>query len=566
MPLLGTFGSGSSKSFGLSSATRPDAPVLGTPVAVGPGQISIPFTAPASNGKSTINSYTVVADPGGQTSTLNQSGSGRFTLSGLTVGAFYQIKLYATNNMGTSTYSAVSSPTAAALVPGTPTSIRAVAVTPHLTTVSFTAPASDGGLAITSYTAVSSPGGITASVSQAGSGFINVPGLSNGTAYTFNVYATNSLGNSTNATTNSVTQSLTPGITVTLNAGGTGSVTATWTNFTTGTPTSYQVLVDGVVQTTVSVLTATVTISSGADRVLTIAAYNGSTYMASAAIRIRFFAYTGGQQTWTVPTATSFVMTDVLGAQGGSTGGQGGRTKTYVTTTPGETLYMYVGGQGTTGYRSACGGNPGVLAGGFNGGGAGGSCSDSYGCGSGMAYALGPGGGGASDIRQGGNALANRVIVSGGGGGGSYPNSSCGGTPATVSQGAGYNTTAGDGGVTGQGACGGGWPFGAQGRAASTSAGGAAGTGAVYNGLAGSLGQGGNCGTGNVYGDAPGNGGGGGGGYYGGGGSGCNSNYGSAGSGGGGSGYLSSGLTGYFSYGTSSAGYNTGHGQILITW
>ena len=73
-------------------------------------------------------------------------------------------------------------------------------------TVSFTAPSSDGGLAITSYTATSTPGGITGTLSQAGSGSITVTGLTNYTTYTFTVTATNAIGTSVaSAASNSVT-------------------------------------------------------------------------------------------------------------------------------------------------------------------------------------------------------------------------------------------------------------------------------------------------------------------------------------------------------------------------
>ena len=72
--------------------------------------------------------------------------------------------------------------------------------------ISFTAPAFNGNSAITSYTATSSPGGITATVSQAASGTIIINGLTNGTAYTFTVRATNSIGQSAeSASSNAVT-------------------------------------------------------------------------------------------------------------------------------------------------------------------------------------------------------------------------------------------------------------------------------------------------------------------------------------------------------------------------
>ena len=71
------------------------------------------------------------------------------------------------------------------------------------TTVSFTAPA-DNGSAITGYTATSSPGGITSSACTASP--CSVTGLTNGTAYTFTVTASNAVGTgSASAPSNSVT-------------------------------------------------------------------------------------------------------------------------------------------------------------------------------------------------------------------------------------------------------------------------------------------------------------------------------------------------------------------------
>ena len=69
--------------------------------------------------------------------------------------------------------------------------------------VAFTAPSDIGGGAISSYTAVSTPGGFTAS---AASSPIVVTGLTNGTAYTFTVLATNAYGPSAiSAASSSVT-------------------------------------------------------------------------------------------------------------------------------------------------------------------------------------------------------------------------------------------------------------------------------------------------------------------------------------------------------------------------
>ncbi len=95
---------------------------------------------------------------------------------------------------GAVTYRLVATPTLTA--PGAPTIGVAVATSPTSATVTFTAPASNGGATIETYTATSTPGSIVGRISQSGSGTITVTGLSPSTAYTFRVTASNSIGTS----------------------------------------------------------------------------------------------------------------------------------------------------------------------------------------------------------------------------------------------------------------------------------------------------------------------------------------------------------------------------------
>ena len=176
---------------GIRPATVPDAPVIGAATA-GVAAADVTFTAPAFDGGSAITGYTATSSPGGITGTGSTS---PITVAGLTNGTSYTFTVTATNAVGTSAASAASNAAVPAatpfFVPGAPTIGTATRTASQTCSVTFTAPASDGGAAITSYVATSTPGGIT---SSAASSPISVPGLTNGTSYTFVVHAVNSVG------------------------------------------------------------------------------------------------------------------------------------------------------------------------------------------------------------------------------------------------------------------------------------------------------------------------------------------------------------------------------------
>jgi uncharacterized repeat protein (TIGR02543 family) len=107
----------------------------------------------------------------------------------------------------------------AATAPGNPASIVASSGDQEAT-VSWAAPSTNGGAQIVSYTVTASPGNASCTTSTTS---CTVTGLTNGTAYTFSVVATNSVGSSSGANSLSITPALAT-YTVTFNANGGSNV------------------------------------------------------------------------------------------------------------------------------------------------------------------------------------------------------------------------------------------------------------------------------------------------------------------------------------------------------
>lgn len=251
------------------------------------------------------------------------------------------------------------------------------------------------------------------------------------------------------------------------------------------------------------------------------------------------YDYTGAVQEFIVPDGVTEITVTCKGAQGGgSKGGNGGEVTGTFAVTPGNTLDVIVGGQGTYAVASGIGWP--------NGGATPESAAGSV---------AGGAGGGSSDIRPNGTTIADAWIVAPGGGGNNRTGTS---RPSTNAQGGAGRFFQGQDG----------WGLSpAQtegvergGRGASQYAGGAGGS---PGGTAGTFGQGGAAaGTSNSFHFA---GGGGGGGWYGGGGAGSPTIFGGgsyAGDGGGGSGHVSEDVTNV----EISDGTRSGNGQVVISW
>ncbi|WP_418063738.1 fibronectin type III domain-containing protein [Pimelobacter simplex] len=187
-----TNGAGQSDPSASSAAVTPSGlPLVPTAVSASPqdGAARVSFTPPLDDGGATITSYTVSASPGTASATCPSSPC---TVEDLDNGTAYTFTVRATNANGDSAESDPSAAVTPVAVPGAPTHVAAEPGDGDAD-VFFTAPGKDGGSTITSYTVTAAPGDATATCPGSP---CRVEGLTNGTAYTFTVHASNDQGDS----------------------------------------------------------------------------------------------------------------------------------------------------------------------------------------------------------------------------------------------------------------------------------------------------------------------------------------------------------------------------------
>lgn len=154
-------------------------------------RITVSWSAPASDGYNTITEYRITDNSGATTDVSANVTSRVFT--GLVAARAYSYTVAAKNAAGYGTASSAASATAFGL-PGTPV-ISTVTAGNTQATVTWSAVDANGS-AITNYRVAASPGG--AYTDTSGTSAV-VTGLTNGTAYTFTVTATNAAGDSVSA-------------------------------------------------------------------------------------------------------------------------------------------------------------------------------------------------------------------------------------------------------------------------------------------------------------------------------------------------------------------------------
>ncbi|APV50826.1 hypothetical protein BWI17_14700 [Betaproteobacteria bacterium GR16-43] len=189
---IGT-GPASDPSYPAVFATVPGAPSIFA-VNTGNGSATVFFSAPALDGASPITGYTVTSNPAGGTDSNAGTLDDPHVVTGLTNGVAYTFTVTATNSVGTGPASAPSGSVTPNVVPDAPSNVVAAATGGSTATVTFAAPAPNGGTSVTGYSVFSEPSGAVDINAGSTSTSHAITGLQSGNVYTFYVVATNAAG------------------------------------------------------------------------------------------------------------------------------------------------------------------------------------------------------------------------------------------------------------------------------------------------------------------------------------------------------------------------------------
>lgn len=238
-----------------SDTVAPAAPIIGLAAAAGAGQATVNFT-PGAGGVATSFSVKVVDAAGAQVGALRTAPAGATSLvvTGLTNGAAFRFQVSATNDLGTSAFSALSNAVtpSAAVVAAAPV-MGAVTPGNAQVTVNWSAPgpvanaSAVTGYVVRTYVGTSTTPTRTTTVANVTSTVMGT--LINATGYTFDVAAINSVGtgpaSARSALATPRTEFVAPTVTARTPASGarsvsqSGNVTATFSepvaNVSTGT-------------------------------------------------------------------------------------------------------------------------------------------------------------------------------------------------------------------------------------------------------------------------------------------------------------------------------------------
>lgn len=168
----------------VTPATVPDAPVI-TGVVRGNQQVTVTFTAPASDGGEPVQGYLPTC--GDQTVF---GGNLSLPVGNLANGVAVTCTVRARNAIGDSAVSTPSESVTPATLPAAP-SVTSVESGDASARLSFAAPADDGGASVTGYQASCTPG---THLTQGAASPLTVAGLANGETYTCSVAAMNDVG------------------------------------------------------------------------------------------------------------------------------------------------------------------------------------------------------------------------------------------------------------------------------------------------------------------------------------------------------------------------------------